>query len=678
MHIIGIDIKDGESKVLKNLRKDWYPFGNYNKPVEANNYKWREDAYSDHLYQTNPSFPPINISCVVGKNGSGKTTLLHIFYLILNNLSYCLLKSHETIYDTAYNEYAYGIEADMYYEIDGIPCYVSVKKSTPNAECYAFNSELHKYDDVKWPNSTTEIESFLSHFFYTIGVNYSLYSMQFKEDVHNFDNEVTDNWLRFIYKNEEAYYMPITICPDRVGGQIDIKSERKNLNEQLITLFTLLKKQNKTIYNYQPTRISYQIDEDFTKDKKNDLDWLFVHRNLSGVGADLMVERFKEKWSSILEELIDQDSPYKDIKDLLLFYLAYHSVRLCLTYKSFGDVFNLADIQRLDDKGEYSSPVKLVDAGNYMGVVNKIRKGKDELTAFYTQFLQFINNKHLHPEKGEIIIDSLICYLGDKLSYNSVYCELPPSFYSCTLYIKNSQEEKDYPEITTEQLSSGEKQILLSNTAVLSHIYRIAHAEEDIRVVPYKDINIVIDEVELYAHPDYQRTYISQFIDLLNDLQISKEKIQSINMLIATHSPFLLSDVPNENVLRLDNGSVVAQTSDTRTFCSNIYDLMADSFFMKHPMGECARRHIDNIIHAYNTKGEESQNEMRSNKEFYNYLTSIIGDSYLRETVSAIVDSIIVEDKTDIHQLMLRREKIEYELKQIDEQISLLNEETEV
>ena len=64
----------------------------------------------------------------------------------------------------------------------------------------------------------------------------------------------------------------------------------------------------------------------------------------------------------------------------------------------------------------------------------------------------------------------------------------------------------------------------------------------------------MMDEAELYFHPEYQRKLIANMIDMVAACHINASKIRSVNLIIATHSPFVLSDIPKSRILYLQNG----------------------------------------------------------------------------------------------------------------------------
>ena len=80
------------------------------------------------------------------------------------------------------------------------------------------------------------------------------------------------------------------------------------------------------------------------------------------------------------------------------------------------------------------------------------------------------------------------------------------------------------------------------------------------------------------------------------------DNIKGINILFCTHSPFILSDIPKENVLFLGD------EMDFKTFGANITISLASSFFMEYLIGEFAKTKITNIIEKLNKISNDKEN----------------------------------------------------------------------
>lgn len=146
-------------------------------------------------------------------------------------------------------------------------------------------------------------------------------------------------------------------------------------------------------------------------------------------------------------------------------------------------------------------------------------------------------------------------------------------------------------------MSSGERQLMYSLSSILYHVQNLESVEDDACRMSYKHVNLVLDEVELYSHPEYQRTFIADLLDRLSWLKIGYP-IKSINILLVTHSPFILSDVPKNNILYLKDGEAVTNTdSFVNTLGANVNDILHQSFFLENGfMGENIQRKIQSLI----------------------------------------------------------------------------------
>lgn len=74
--------------------------------------------------------------------------------------------------------------------------------------------------------------------------------------------------------------------------------------------------------------------------------------------------------------------------------------------------------------------------------------------------------------------------------------------------------------------------------------------------------------------------------------------IKSIQIIFVTHSPFILSDIPTENILALKKDCT--ETKELKTFSANIYDILNTSFFMEEgAIGDYAQWIIQFIVKCF-------------------------------------------------------------------------------
>ncbi len=115
----------------------------------------------------------------------------------------------------------------------------------------------------------------------------------------------------------------------------------------------------------------------------------------------------------------------------------------------------------------------------------------------------------------------------------------------------------------------------------------------------------------------------------------------NFHIIFTTHSPFLLSDIPKQNIIFLDtdeNGKCIVVDGlkeKKETFGANIHTLLSDSFFMDNGlMGEFAKGKIDEVIKLLN-KEKMDEEELK----YCEQIISIIGEPIVKNQLQRMLDS---------------------------------------
>lgn len=145
------------------------------------------------------------------------------------------------------------------------------------------------------------------------------------------------------------------------------------------------------------------------------------------------------------------------------------------------------------------------------------------------------------------------------------------------------------------------------------------------------DTLICIDEGDLYLHPAWQIDFISILNKMLPNFFTGK-----IQLVLTTHSPFLLTDLPRDNVILLNNNKVVSKDDNKlKTFGSNLYELYQNAFFLnKQRFGTLASEHIKEVTGKI-VMGNLSQLEEERIKKFI----SLIGDKLLHNQLYGMINN---------------------------------------
>lgn len=178
---------------------------------------------------------------------------------------------------------------------------------------------------------------------------------------------------------------------------------------------------------------------------------------------------------------------------------------------------------------------------------------------------------------------------------------MPPPFYETeVIFVADGNEEE---VVTTDMLSSGERQRLASLSSVVYHLRNLNSKKRD--DVKYRSVNVVLEEIELYFHPECQRVFIKELIEMIERARM--DEIDNINIMLVTHSPFILSDIPRGNVLLLEKG-MPAEDGKKRqltTFGANIYDMLKTGFFLDGPMGAFVQSKVEEVVKALRAKDDK-------------------------------------------------------------------------
>lgn len=169
---------------------------------------------------------------------------------------------------------------------------------------------------------------------------------------------------------------------------------------------------------------------------------------------------------------------------------------------------------------------------------------------------------------------------------------------------------------------------------------------------------ILLDEPDSSLHPEWSRIFLKELFLFLNRI---KTDIQSFQIIITTHSPFIVSDLTRNSLIALkkDNYNNVNKIKIDEPFAANIHSLLAQEFFMSTTIGEYAKTKLNYIIDKIYDEG--FGNLANSEKKEISYIISNIGDPLLRRKLVSITN-----DKNIKNQEIERLNKIIEELSRDD------------
>ena len=475
------------------------------------------------------------------------------------------------------NLIAKDVNAEIYFELidEGLLRLYLLRIKGQSVEFYEFDENLKIVNTI--PLSQDKKEKLLGDgFFYSLAINYSFYALNSLD---------LGRWLKNIFHKNDSYQMPIVLNPMRTEGVISINTE------------TDLTK-SRFLYNlFYPLIVDKKTEPNEINGKKTLKITLKVNHK------KLVPTILKGKADVVAFALLDRCFEYLPIINKIFeiseAYVANEVQKACYEY-ILNKAYSIINYYKSYNRKEYLSVFKGNEKEKFEKLLLKIRDEDDShITLKLKQAVNFL--KHYKKTIPEIKVSTFLKeefeinikkYATSTIeiiapNYDNFSQFLMPSFFEYDLIFEDGS--------SFSQLSSGEKQLIYGTNTILYHLLNIisVHRNNDKKLKRYKYVNMIYDEIELYYHPELQKKFLNYLLSEIKKQNI--ENISGINILLITHSPFILSDIPKQNILYLktkeikknkdghiikEQISIPQNLDDKNSFGANITDLLADSFFI--------------------------------------------------------------------------------------------------
>lgn len=213
-------------------------------------------------------------------------------------------------------------------------------------------------------------------------------------------------------------------------------------------------------------------------------------------------------------------------------------------------------------------------------------------------------------------------------------------------------------------LSTGEKQFLK-----LFSRFLFFNLNNEKNVLKEKHFIILIDEFDIGFHPLWQRKFLSIWLQFLESfINNSTANNISVQLILTSHSPFVVSDLPKQSINFLSKGEgeknskVDSLSEHQATFGANIHDLYSDSFFLTGAlMGDFAKAKIDEAFRLLLSDAPLPETNS------VNSLIELIGEPILRAKLSEMYAEKKGEN-VELARLKIQQEYINRRLNEIENQ----------
>jgi len=391
--------------------------------------------------------------------------------------------------------------------------------------------------------------------------------------------------------------------------------------------------------------------------------------NVIQIQRIILIIYVKKLWENKFDFFKTNDTDEIDIVNARD-YILYKTISIFERYPQYkGLIEDISDYNWIFESEKQLHSIFYRIKRHFITLMYDIKEEKSHITLKIRQTLNYLkyNGKYQYINKKEDTVFPLISeifpkkedssekYIIDFEEYkkrlNTIFEDekivnnplnivqfLPPPIFETDIVIKQPNNKYSF----LSDLSSGERQELYSTSSVIYHLKNIDSVINDAILIKYNHVNLIFEEIELYFHPEYQRRYVKRLIEQIGKAQLNS--IKSINMCFVTHSPFILSDIPKNNVLFLKEGMPNFEMQED-TFGANIHSLLQNGFFLDGvPIGEFAKDKINAMFRKLH-EGYIDEGNIDKDDTFYNEIL-LVSEPFIKSQLLKLYNELILPKKT--------------------------------
>lgn len=222
------------------------------------------------------------------------------------------------------------------------------------------------------------------------------------------------------------------------------------------------------------------------------------------------------------------------------------------------------------------------------------------------QILYTLNYRTVKPEIKSDVYQSKGYYTDGKVPTPEPKEKV---FFFLDYYIrKKYRDSEDVIPLLMKNLSDGEQQFL--------------HTMGICLMLQGKSALLLLDEPETHFNPDWRSKFIRT---LKKSLYQSQSNNLMTDILITSHSPFIISDCYPDKVIVFEKGKqpINARDMNFRTYGTSIDIIMENIFKKQNTIGDLSRKEIEDIHNEIAEKVKLSPEEVKD----YKLRTNHLGDS---------------------------------------------------
>lgn len=534
------------------------------------------DKIPKHFYGRNID----SINIIIGKNGTGKSSILEMM----------------SLFDRVNSTYKSYVD----YPREFLIIYKTNNEKEFVLEGYHENDDNKYFEFLKLPKDSSTF--LINYYTFKMTENYEFIG------TNNPNNLKDTGILRIKYDEEKINFFEKKYSYEEAEqGNYKINTGVDEGNKATIYKYFINKK-NIQSELYQDANIVIEIPE-----------------------LDFYIDKIKNLFKTIKEIKLFNKLKEEKIKDVIIKnysnYLFSYKIWKIIENNSF-QADEILDIIK-------SEKIKLEEIKNTEQILEKLLE----------EIKEYENIKELSNKIHEILLllnDIQVSEINFKRKTNvlKIY-EIKGTDSRIKKFLEKYDEIVNYPwtnkrlylsefekilNITEEGMSDGER----VRVNIFSTIHRFLGENGELKNKKY--VTLLFDEVEMFLHPEWSRTFLNDLLLELKDYTNKQFKI-----IFASHSPFLLSDICSEGVIYLEKkaGETVVKEEEIKNFGANIIDLFKNTMFLKSTFGEFATEKIKWVVDKID---KESYTNIKNNPEI-NYIIEEIGEKLISNKLKSMIES---------------------------------------
>ena len=305
------------------------------------------------------------------------------------------------------------------------------------------------------------------------------------------------------------------------------------------------------------------------------------------------------------------------------------------------------------------NPKKILELRNFMESI--------DVSNLVGKFIEFIfqNDYWKHQKEFIQLLEeySSISYLkkggNNRGEQTMVLISEVKANLKSTLVSKYLKINQSFIDLEWHNLSYGEKAFLNLFSEIYHQKLLVQKHNEVFKEHDERDfIYILLDEPDLGLHPQWQKQLLSNLVKVLPQIFLTKK----IQLILTSHSPFLVSDLPKENIIFLEKDTDgKCKVSDLEkhkaTFGANIHTLFTDSFFMSGGLiGDFAKEKLKIVLENLTKNETKITENQRLTQAEIKFIISQIGEPLLRKKFERLYNEKFTSDKIKSDEDILQEE----------------------